>query len=53
MILCHVPTPQPLHDNGGKKQRLKGTVSRDILLLVFFMNQFPPSHFATRVVGAP
>ncbi len=23
---------------------LKGTVSRDFLLLVFFMNQFPPSH---------
>ena len=23
--------------------RLKGTVSRDFLLLVFFMNQFPPS----------
>ncbi len=22
---------------------LKGTVSRDFLLLVFFMNQFPPS----------
>jgi hypothetical protein len=24
-------------------KRLKGTVSRDFLLLVFFMNQFPPS----------
>jgi hypothetical protein len=23
--------------------RIKGTVSRDFLLLVFFMNQFPPS----------
>jgi hypothetical protein len=23
--------------------KLKGTVSRDFLLLVFFMNQFPPS----------
>jgi hypothetical protein len=35
---------------GGVVQRptfrineLKGTVSRDFLLLVFFMNQFPPS----------
>jgi hypothetical protein len=25
------------------KRRFKGTVSRDVLLLVFFMNQFPPS----------
>jgi hypothetical protein len=25
-------------------QNLKGTVSRDFLLLVFFMNQFPPHH---------
>jgi hypothetical protein len=25
------------------KHTLKGTVSRDFLLLVFFMNQFPPS----------
>jgi hypothetical protein len=24
-------------------QYFKGTVSRDFLLLVFFMNQFPPS----------
>jgi hypothetical protein len=24
--------------------KLKGTVSRDFLLLVFFMNQFAPSH---------
>jgi hypothetical protein len=24
---------------------VKGTVSRDFLLLVFFMNQFPPSRF--------
>jgi len=24
-------------------KKLKGTVSRDFLLLVFFMNQFPPS----------
>ncbi len=26
-----------------KKNIIKGTVSRDFLLLVFFMNQFPPS----------
>jgi hypothetical protein len=26
-----------------KKKSPKGTVSRDFLLLVFFMNQFPPS----------
>jgi hypothetical protein len=25
------------------RSRFKGTVSRDFLLLVFFMNQFPPS----------
>jgi hypothetical protein len=25
---------------------VKGTVSRDFLLLVFLMNQFPPSPFA-------
>jgi hypothetical protein len=25
------------------ESNLKGTVSRDFLLLVFFMNQFPPS----------
>ncbi len=28
---------------GGYKRGVKGTVSRDILLLVLFMNQFPPS----------
>jgi hypothetical protein len=27
--------------------RLKGTVSRDFRLLVFFMNQFPPSPLYT------
>ncbi len=26
-----------------KKNRFKGTVTRDFLLLVFFMNQFPPA----------
>jgi hypothetical protein len=26
-----------------EKSQLKGTVSRDFRLLVFFMNQFPPS----------
>ncbi len=27
----------------AKNPLVKGTVSRDFLLLVFFMNQFPPS----------
>jgi hypothetical protein len=29
--------------NPLESHRFKGTVSRDFLLLVFFMNQFPPS----------
>jgi hypothetical protein len=29
--------------NPEARRILKGTVSRDLLLLVFFMNQFPPS----------
>jgi hypothetical protein len=39
------------------KSVLKGTVSRDFLLLVFFMNQFPPSprvsHYDEKSQGAP
>ena len=27
---------------GTREKELKGTVSRDFLLLVYFMNQFPP-----------
>jgi hypothetical protein len=30
-------------ENETNDRRFKGTVSRDFLLLVFFMNQFPPS----------
>jgi hypothetical protein len=29
--------------SGDDRESVKGTVSRDFLLLVFFMNQFPPS----------
>ncbi len=32
--------PSPSHPSSNT---LKGTVSRDFFLLVFFMNQFPPS----------
>ncbi len=37
--------PSRIPDLGSRiqKQQLKGTVSRDFLLQVFFMNQFPPS----------
>jgi hypothetical protein len=34
--------PASVWMSGGRGQ-LKGTVSRDFLVLVFFMNQFPPS----------
>ncbi len=30
----------------GWVEPTKGTVSRDFLLLVFFMNQFPPQHYS-------
>jgi hypothetical protein len=34
----------PVAETGGWMQpALKGTVSRDFLLLVLFMNQFPPN----------
>ncbi len=35
--------PQNFVGSGSSRSDLKGTVSRDFLLLVFFMNQFPPS----------
>jgi hypothetical protein len=41
------PTPSPTEGNTEEENNghvvFKGTVSRDFLLLVFFMNQFPPS----------
>ncbi len=57
IVLVQTSTPDPEPDLGrpkrspkkGKKQeisffeKLKGTVSRDFLLQVFFMNHLPPS----------
>ncbi len=37
------PTPNCYTDLANCRCHLKGTVSRDFLLLVFFMNQFPPN----------
>jgi hypothetical protein len=41
-------SPAPIITSSGKQNRkklsLKGTVSRDFLLLVLFMNQFPPAN---------
>jgi hypothetical protein len=35
-----------------QQNKFKGTVSRDFLLLVFFMNQFPPApEYPTRTVS--
>ncbi len=51
-MVCGVQVPHqaagPLYQLGNLRrvlqiQKVKGTVSRDFLLLVFFMNQFPPS----------
>ncbi len=37
------PQRSKIRKNILQKIQLKGTVSRDFRLLVFFMNQFPPS----------
>jgi hypothetical protein len=46
LILGHQtldPDPESGLNQCGSQTMVKGTVSRDFLLLVFLMNQFPPS----------
>ncbi len=43
-----IQEPDGLKPGKSEALALKGTVSRDFLLLVFFMNQFPPSPGVSR-----
>jgi hypothetical protein len=43
MRSAHPPMLYPFFNALSDQDQLKGTVSRDFLLLVFFMNQFLPS----------
>jgi hypothetical protein len=43
LLTLGISTCSPLQPREKKRGSFKGIVSRDFLLLVFFMNQFPPS----------